>query len=136
MPRHVRAAVLTVGLLGPPTLAHAQLNESPITPGFWSFPAKRLKLQKMPLLPVATTSKFGLPVATLLVFSCKELSGVVSSDMSAKVGRCAFSGETQIETCSVRMTNYDGSVLTGTLKKQVLARRKHFDDKGHPRDDH
>ena len=70
--------------LGPPTLAHAQLNESPITPGFWSFPAKRLKLQKMPLLPVATTSKFGLPMATLSVFRCKELSGVESSDMSLR----------------------------------------------------
>ena len=33
----------------------------------------------------------------------------------AKVGKCSFSRETQIETCSVRMTNYDGSVLTGTL---------------------
>ena len=35
------ATVLAVWLLGVPTLAQAQPNESPITPGFWSFPVHK-----------------------------------------------------------------------------------------------
>src|SRR5262249_22049985 len=31
------AILLTLGLIGAPPLAQAQLSESPITPGFWSF---------------------------------------------------------------------------------------------------
>jgi hypothetical protein len=46
MRRHVRAAVLTIGLLGTPTLAQAELSESPITPGFWSFPTQKTKTAK------------------------------------------------------------------------------------------
>ena len=45
-----------------------------------------------------------------------ERSGV--QRQVAKVGRCVFSRDKQIETCSVRMTNYDGSVLTGTLRNK------------------
>ena len=31
------AILLSLGLIGAPSLAQAQLSESPITPGFWSF---------------------------------------------------------------------------------------------------
>ena len=41
-----RAAILTVGLFATPTLASAQLKESPITPGFWSFPSQKTKTAK------------------------------------------------------------------------------------------
>jgi hypothetical protein len=79
-----RAAILTVGLFATPTLASAQLKESPITPAFWSFPSQKTKLQRMSLLPVATISKFGLPMAILSAFNYKKPSGVVSSDRSLK----------------------------------------------------
>jgi hypothetical protein len=48
MPRHeaVLAAILTIGFLGTPTLAHAQLSESPIAPGFWSFPIHKARTAK------------------------------------------------------------------------------------------
>jgi hypothetical protein len=36
-----RAAVLAVGLFATPALALAQLNESPIKTGFWSFPSDK-----------------------------------------------------------------------------------------------
>jgi len=39
--RALSATVLAVLLLGLPTLALSQLNESPITPGFWSFPSHK-----------------------------------------------------------------------------------------------
>ena len=45
-----------------------------------------------------------------------ERSGV--QRQVAKVRKCVFSRDKQIETCSVRMTNYDGSVLTGTLRNK------------------
>jgi len=118
MPRHVRAAVLTVGLLGPPTLAHARLNESPITPGFWSFPSQKTKTAKDAIATCRDHFEIRFAGGHFIGLQLQrtERSGVQRH--VAKVGRCAFSGETQIETCSVRMTNYDGSVLTGTLKNK------------------
>ena len=118
MPRHVRAAVLTVGLLGPPTLAHAQLNESPITPGFWSFPSQKTKTAKDAIATCRDHFEIRFAGGHFIGLQLQrtERSGVQRH--VAKVGRCAFSGETQIETCSVRMTNYDGSVLTGTLRNK------------------
>jgi hypothetical protein len=116
MPRHVRAAFLTVGLLGQPTLAHAQLNESPITTGFWSFPTHKTRTAKDVL--AACRDHFEIRFADGHFIGIQllqtERSGV--QRQVAKVGRCVFTRGRQIETCSVRMTNYDGSVLTGTLR--------------------
>jgi len=116
MPRHVRAAVLTVGLLGPPTLAHARLNESPITPGFWSFPSQKTKTAKDAIATCRDHFEIRFAGGHFIGLQLQrtERSGV--QRQVAKVGRCVFSRDNQIETCSVRMTNYDGSVLTGTLR--------------------
>jgi hypothetical protein len=116
MPRHVRALVLTIGLLGTPTLARAELSESPIKPGFWSFPSQKTKTAKDVMASCRDhfEIRFGDGHFIGIQLQKTERSGV--QRQVAKVGRCVFSRDNQIETCSVRMTNYDGSVLTGTLR--------------------
>jgi hypothetical protein len=114
----IRAAALTMGLLGTPTLAQAQLSESPIATGFWSFPAHKARTAKEVLAACREHFEIRFTDGHFIGIQLQrtERSGV--QRQVSKVGRCAFNGETQIETCSVRMTNYDGSVLTGTLKSK------------------
>ena len=118
MPRHVRAAVLTVGLLGTPTLAQAELSESPIAPGFWAFPTHKTRTAKDVLAACRDYFEIRFADGHFIGIQMQrtERSGV--QRQVAKVGRCVFSRDKQIETCSVRMTNYDGSVLTGTLRNK------------------
>ena len=118
VPRHVRAAVLTVGLLGLPTLAQAELSESPVAQGFWSFPTHKTRTAKDVLYACRDHFEIRFADGHFIGIQLQrtERSGV--QRQVAGVGRCAFSRETQIETCSVRMTNYDGSILRGTLKNK------------------
>jgi hypothetical protein len=118
MARHARAAVLSIGLLGPPNVAQAELSESPIAPGFWSFPTHKTRTAKDVL--AACRDHFEIRFADghfIGIQSQRAERGGVHRHV-AKVGRCAFNRETQIETCSARMTNYDGSVLAGTLRSK------------------
>jgi hypothetical protein len=109
VPMHVRATVLTIGLLGTPTLAQTQLSESPIAAGFWSFPTHKTRTAK----DVLAACRDYIEIR----FADGHFIGVQLQQL-AKVGRSVFSRDKQIETCSVRMTNYDGSVLTGTLRNK------------------
>src|SRR5215471_5089975 len=45
------AILLALGLIGGPSLAQAQLSESPITPGFWSFANRKRLRQFRPYWP-------------------------------------------------------------------------------------
>ena len=86
MPRHVRAAVLTIGLLGTPTLAQAELSESPITPGFWSFPTHKTRTAKDVLAACRDRfeNRFAAGHFIASAFNYKKPRGVVSSDRSLK----------------------------------------------------
>lgn len=87
-------------------------------PDFWSFPSQKTKTAKDAIATCRDHFEIRFADGHFIGLSLQrtERSGVQRH--VAKVGRCAFSRETQIEICSVRMTNYDGSVLTGTLKNK------------------
>ena len=125
MPRHVRAAVLTIGLLGPPTLAQAQLSESPITPGFWSFPTHKTRTAKDVL--AACRDHFEIRFADSHFIGLRmriSKQGLVQREVE-DVGSCVFNREKQIDQCSVRTTHSDGSILAGTLKSRYLLDADH-----------
>jgi hypothetical protein len=113
-----RAAVLTAGLLGTPTLAHAQLSESPITPGFWSFPSQKTKIGKDVI--AACRDHFEIRFANghfIGLRMRRTEQGLVQREVE-DVGRRVFNRETQIDQCSVRITHSDGSILAGTFKSK------------------
>jgi hypothetical protein len=118
MPRHVRAEVLTIGLLGAPTLAQAELSESPITPGFWSFPTHKTRTAKDVL--AACRDHFEIRFADGHFMGLRirrSEQGLVRREVE-DVGSCVFNRETQTDQCSVRTTHSDGSILAGTLKSR------------------
>lgn len=108
------AAALAAGLHGAPTLAQPQFNESPIAPGFWSFPShKAVTAQEV---AVVCRNNFGIRFADghfLGVSLRKTEKGLVQREIE-EVGRCTFNRETQIDHCEVRQIHPDGSILAGT----------------------
>jgi hypothetical protein len=93
------ALLLAMGLIGSPRLAQAQLGESPITPGFWSFANRKSETAK----DVAATCRNYLEIRFadghyigLRIY--KNESGVAIREVG-EIGRCTFNKETQVEHC-------------------------------------
>jgi hypothetical protein len=114
----IRAAVLTIGFLGTPTVVQAQPNESPITSGFWSFPTHKTRTAKDVLAACRDHFEIRFADGHFIGIQLQRTERNGAQRHVAKIGKCAFNRETKIETCSVRMTNFDGSVLTGSLKSK------------------
>jgi hypothetical protein len=118
MPRHVRAAALTIGLLGTPTLAQAELSESPITPGFWSFPTHKTRTAKDVLAACRDHFEIRFADGHFIGLRMRRTEQSNVQRHVEDVGSCVFNRETQIDQCSVRNTHSDGSILAGTLKNK------------------
>jgi hypothetical protein len=118
MARHARAAVLSIGLLVPPNVAQTELSESPIAPGFWSFPTHKTRTAKDVL--AACRDHFEIRFADghfIGLRMRRSEQGLVQREVE-DVGSCVFNRETQMDQCSVRNINSDGSILAGTLKNK------------------
>ena len=91
------AILLALGLIGAPPLAQAELSESPITPGFWSFANRksettqdvRAACRNYIEIRFADGHYIGLRIY-------KTESGVAVREVG-EVGRCTFNRETQVE---------------------------------------
>jgi hypothetical protein len=111
-------AVLAAGLFGTLTLVQAQLNETPITPGFWSFPRhKAVTAQEL-----VTAFRKGFEVRFvdghfIGLRMRKTERGLVQREVEG-VGRCAFNRGTQIDRCEMKLINPDGSILVGTTESR------------------
>jgi hypothetical protein len=112
------AILLAMGLIGTPRLAQAQLSESPITPGFWSY-ANR-KSEKPQDVVSACRNYLEIRFADghyigLRIY--KNESGVAVREVG-EIGRCTFNKETQVEHCEKKLINSDGSILLGTAESK------------------
>jgi hypothetical protein len=112
------ALLLAMGLIGSPRLAQAQLSESPITPGFWSFANRKSETAK----DVVATCRNYLEIRFadghyigLRIY--KNESGVAIREVG-EIGRCTFNKETQVEHCEKKLINTDGSILLGTAESK------------------
>jgi hypothetical protein len=106
--------LLAAGLIGAPRLALAQLSESSITPGFWSFANRKSETTQD--IAVACRNYIEIRFADghyigLRIY--KNGSGVAVREVG-EVGRCTFNRETQVEHCEKRLVNTDGSIMLGT----------------------
>jgi hypothetical protein len=113
------AILLAMGLIGTPRSAQAQLSESPISPGFWSFANRKSETVKDVVaacrnyleIRFADGHYIGLRIY-------KNESGVAVREVG-EIGRCTFNKETQVEHCEKKLINTDGSILFGTAESKM-----------------
>jgi hypothetical protein len=114
--RVLAVAAVAGGLFGTMALAETQLNESPITPGFWSFPTK--KIAAAPDIVALCRNHFEIRFADghfIGLRMQKRDGGLVQREVE-KVGRCTFNRETQVDSCDMKLIHSDGSILAGTAQ--------------------
>ena len=121
------AAAFAGAICGTSASAQTALTESPITPGFWSFPRK----------PVAASDIVAACRAHLEIRFAdghfmglrtqKREMGLVQREVET-VGRCTFDRDKQVDTCEIKNIHSDGSILAG-----VLTIKYTLDPKGEPK---
>ena len=117
MTRRLGVAVVAIfasAICGTSASAQTALTESPITPGFWSFPRK----------PVAASDIVAACRAHLEIRFAdghfiglrtqKRDLGLVQREVET-VGRCTFDRDKQVDTCEIKNIHTDGSILAGVL---------------------
>jgi len=107
-------AIFASAFCGTSASAQTALTESPITPGFWSFPRK----------PVAPSDVVAACRAHLEIRFAdghfiglrtqKRDLGLVQREVET-VGRCTFDRDKQVDTCEIKNIHTDGSILAGVL---------------------
>ena len=109
-------AILTAELFGIP--AQAQLIESPITVGFWSFPTHKTKAAQD--VAAVCRNHFEIRFADghfLSLGMFRTNVNLVQREIES-VGRCAFNREKQIDNCEMKFIHCDGSILAGTAENR------------------
>src|ERR1700722_16794067 len=117
MTRRLGVAVVAIfasAFCGTSASAQTALTESPITPGFWSFPRK----------PVAASDIVAACRAHLEIRFAdghfiglrmqKRDLGLVQREVET-VGSCTFDRDKQVDTCEIKDIHSDGSILAGWL---------------------
>jgi hypothetical protein len=107
-------AIFASAFCGTSASAQTALTESPITPGFWSFPRK----------PVAASDIVAACRAHLEIrFADGHFIGLRTQKRDLgldqreveTVGRCTFDRDKQVDTCEIKNIHTDGSILAGVL---------------------
>jgi hypothetical protein len=125
----VLAAAIFVGLCCgmPASTAQTALTESPITPGFWSFPRKAVAPSDM---VAACRAHLEIRFADghfIGLRAQKRDLGLTQREVES-VGRCGFDRDKQLDICEIRNIHADGSILAGLLTIKYT-----LDPKGDPK---
>jgi len=121
--RAVTVTALAIGLWTNPVQPQLlpQFDETPITPGFWSFPRKKLHTTH----EVAETcgARFEIRFADghFIGLRTSKTELAVIQRYVEKVGRCTFNSAAQMEHCEVSVTNPDGSIIFGTTENKLTS---------------
>jgi hypothetical protein len=116
--RALPAAILAAGLFGKSTLAQTPLSESPITPGFWSFPNHRPITEQQVIAACRNHFQIRFADGHFIGLKVHKTEGNLVRLEIDDVGRCAFNHEAQIDTCDVKLIHSDGSILVGTTESR------------------
>ena len=109
---------LASGLLDSLMPAKAQLSESPIAPGFWSFPDHKVVAAADVVAVCRNHFEIRLPDGHFIGLRLrKREEGLVQREVEG-IGRCAFKRETQTDNCEIKNIHLDGSILGGKTVNQ------------------
>ncbi len=109
-------AVLGACLCAAAEPAQTQLNDSPITPGFWTFPTK--KTIAAPDILALCRNHFEIRFADghfIGLRAQKRDLGLIQREVE-KVGRCTFNRDKHSDSCDLRIVHADGSILAGAAE--------------------
>jgi len=121
---HILSAILlAMGLIGTPRWALAQLSESPLTPGFWSFANRKSETTQGVASACRNYIEIHFADGHYIGLRVRKTESGVAVREVGEVGRCTFNRATQVEHCEKRLINSDGSILLGTAES-----RYSFDD--------
>ena len=108
------AAVFSAAICSAPVSAQTALTESPITPGFWSFPRKAVAPSD---IVAACRAHLEIRFADghfIGLRTQKRDLGLIQREVET-VGRCTFDRDKQADTCEIKNIHTDGSILAGVL---------------------
>ena len=116
-----RMSIVTVSVIACLTGASAQdpMQQSPIAPGFWSWP--RQPTVGQPAIAEACRSKFAIQFTDGRYFGVRlqnDDNKPLRPAIVDEVGYCRFNRETQVERCELRVFNPGGTVTTGVLESR------------------
>lgn len=94
--------------------AQTVLTESPIGPGFWSFPRKPVAPSDMVAACRAHLEIRFADGRFIGLRTQKRDMGLLQREVEI-VGRCTFDRDKQVDTCEIKNIHADGSVLAGVL---------------------
>ena len=121
--RAVTVMTLAIGIWTNPVQPQPlpQFDETPITPGFWSFPSK--KLHTIHDIAETCSDRFEIRFADghFIGLRTNKTELAVVRRYLEKVGRCTFNSAAQIEYCEVSVTNPDGSIIVGTTENKMTS---------------
>ena len=121
MKRHLHSLstiVLAMVLIGTTRLAQAQLSESPITPGFWSFANRKSETTRDVVAACRNYIEIRFADGHYIGLRIYKLESGVAVREVGEIGRCTFNRETQVDHCEKRLINTDGSILLGTAENR------------------
>jgi hypothetical protein len=108
--------VLAGILLTTPALAQTQLTDSPVTPGFWSFPTKKTVAAADILAACRNHFEIRFADGHFIGLRMQRRDvGLIQREIE-KVGRCTFNRDKQADSCDLRFIHADGSILAGTAE--------------------
>ena len=117
--------VLASGLLDSLMPAKAQLSESPIAPGFWSFPDHKVVAAPDVVAVCRNHFEIRLPDGHFIGLRLRKREGGLVQREVEGIGRCAFKRETQTDNCEIKNIHLDGSILGGkTVNRYSLDGQK------------
>ena len=116
--RSLSAILLAAGLIGTPSLAQAQLSESAITPGFWSFANRKSETTQDVVAACHNYIEIRFADGHYIGLRIRKTESGVAVREVREVGRCTFNRETQVDHCEKRLINSDGSILLGTVESR------------------
>jgi hypothetical protein len=107
-------AVFAGAFCGACASAETALTESPITPGFWSFPRKATAASDMVAACRAHLEIHFADGHFIGLRAQKRDLGLIQREVES-VGRCTFDRDKQVDICEIRNIHSDGSILAGVL---------------------
>ena len=114
--RSLLALLLAMGMIGTPRLAQAQLSESPITPGFWSFANRKSETTQDVVAACRNYIEIRFADGHYIGLRIYNKESGVAVREVGEIGRCTFNKEKQVEHCEKRLVNTDGSIMLGTAE--------------------
>jgi hypothetical protein len=96
--------------------AEDALQETPIKPGYWTWPREKNMTPQAIAESCRTRVSVQLADGHYLTVKLRDADKAVAPPQVSEIGSCKFNRETQTEACSLRVTYADGTATAGLIE--------------------